>query len=72
MATRPPLRGSVTGFDPDVGLGTLRTDDGTEYAFHLTAIADRTREIDVGATVVFDVVAGPDGTYEAAAIVKIT
>ena len=39
--------------------------------FHLAAIADRTREIEVGAEVVFDVAAGPDGRYEATAIVKL-
>ncbi|MFI5043626.1 MAG: cold-shock protein [Acidimicrobiales bacterium] len=72
MATRPPRRGTVTEFDPDVGLGVIvASGDGPEYHFHLAAIADRTREIEVGAEVVFDVAAGPDGRYEATAIVKL-
>ena len=47
------LRGRVTAFDEAVGLGTVAGDDGREYPFHCTQIADGTRTIAVGAAVVF-------------------
>ena len=62
------MRGTVTAFDDRRGLGTIRGDDGTDYPFHSTRIADGTRTIAVGATVEFEVVPGQLGRWEAAAI----
>jgi CspA family cold shock protein len=62
--------GVVASFDDPRGLGVVRGDDGDEYPFHCTAIADGTRTIDDGARVRFEVVAGHMGRWEAARIVK--
>jgi cold shock CspA family protein len=63
--------GVVASFDDPRGLGLVRSDDdGTEYPFHCTAIADGTRSIDEGARVRFEVVAGHMGRWEAARITK--
>jgi len=48
--------GVVTAFEPDVGLGTVTDDAGTEYPFHCIEIADGSREIAVGTAVGFDVI----------------
>lgn len=61
-------RGSVTQFDPPVGLGTVTGDDGRDYPFHCTQIADGSRAIEEGAVVDFEVVAGHRGRWEAARI----
>lgn len=47
------LTGSVTEFSENRGLGTVTTDDGVAYLFHVIEIADGTRTIDVGQTVTF-------------------
>ena len=60
--------GVVASFDDPRGLGVVRAEDGTEYPFHCTAIADGTRTIDEGAAVDFEVVAGRMGGWEAAKI----
>jgi cold shock CspA family protein len=65
MAVR---RGSVERFDEAVGLGTVRGEDGVAYPFHCTQIADGTRVIDEGVTVVFEAVAGHQGRWEASGI----
>jgi cold shock CspA family protein len=62
--------GVVASFDDPRGLGVVRSDDGTEYPFHCTAIADGTRAIDEGAQVRFEVVAGHMGRWEASRITK--
>jgi len=49
------MRGTVTEFDFDRGLGTITTESGETYPFHCVAIADGTRSIEVGAPVQFDV-----------------
>ena len=64
----PVRRGAVASFDEQVGLGTVRGDDGTEYPFHCTQIADGSRNIPEGATVEFEVVAGHLGCWEASDI----
>jgi cold shock CspA family protein len=63
--------GVVASFDDPRGLGAVRADDGTEYPFHCTAIADGTRAIDEGARVRFEVVAGHMGRWEASHIAKV-
>ncbi len=61
----------MTSFDDDRGLGTIGGDDGRDYPFHCTAIADDSRTIDEGVTVSFDVVAGRLGRWEAWSIAPI-
>lgn len=60
--------GTVTEFDDPKGWGTVTADDGAELFFHCSQIGDGTRTIEVGTAVRFEVVAGPRGRWEAAAI----
>jgi cold shock CspA family protein len=64
-------RGVVVSFDDPRGLGVVRRDDGTEYPFHCTALADGTRTVAVGAVVTFGVVAGRAGRWEASSILVV-
>ena len=47
--------GVVTSFDEHVGLGLITANDGTEYPFHCTQIANGTRTIALGAAVTFTI-----------------
>jgi cold shock CspA family protein len=67
-----PRHGRVTSFDPNRGLGTVEDDEGTAYGFHATAIADGSRRIDPGTTVVFTVSPGHRGLYEARSLVPVS
>jgi cold shock CspA family protein len=58
--------GVVVAFDEHRGCGTVRAADGRELFFHCTAIADGTRQVAVGGEVVFVVVPGHGGQWEAA------
>ena len=58
--------GTVVAFDPRGGYGTVARADGVEHVFHLTAIADGSRSIEVGTTVAYELVAGHLGRWEAA------
>jgi cold shock CspA family protein len=60
--------GAVESFDAAVGLGTVATAEGHRFLFHCTAIADGTRDIQVGAAVAFLVGAGGPGTWEARSV----
>ncbi|MCU1351233.1 MAG: hypothetical protein JWM05_442 [Acidimicrobiales bacterium] len=60
--------GTVAAFDDHAGHGTVRGDDGHEWYFHCTRIADGTRTIAVGTAVVFEVIAGPTRAWEATAL----
>ena len=62
--------GVVASYDSPAGYGVVRADDGAEYPFHCTAIADGSREIDAGTRVTFDVEAGHLGRWHAAGIVS--
>ena len=62
------MTGKVSAFDEHRGLGEITADDATVYPFHCTAIADGTRTIGVGTRVEFEIVPGPLGHWEAAAI----
>jgi CspA family cold shock protein len=62
------MRGRVADFDEQRGWGTVAGDDGDELFFHCTAIADGSRTIATGTTVVYRVVPGHHGRWEAAAI----
>lgn len=59
------LEGTVSSFDEPRGLGTVAGDDGTDYPFHCTAIADGSRTIEPGTRVRFEISAGL-GHWEAA------
>jgi cold shock CspA family protein len=60
-----PHHGRVTSFDRTRGLGTVVDDAGASYGFHAAAIADGSRNVAVGAAVVFTVSPGHGGRYEA-------
>lgn len=60
--------GTVVDFDEHRGYGTVRAADGRELFFHCTAVVDGSRRIPVGAVVVFAVVPGHRGTWEAAGL----
>jgi cold shock CspA family protein len=63
-----PHHGRVTSFDRTRGLGRVRDSDGTDYAFHATAVADGSRSIEVDADVVFTLTPGHRGSFEARAL----
>jgi cold shock CspA family protein len=60
--------GEVVTFDDAAGHGSVRADDGNQYFFHCTAVADGTRTIAVGAKVAFEVVPGRRGQWEASGL----
>ncbi len=60
-----PLTGTIVEFDEHRGLGTVRADEGRELAFHCTSISDGSRHIEADTSVVFTVVAGHHGQWEA-------
>jgi cold shock CspA family protein len=66
-----PHRGRVASFDATRGLGAVADDDGSSYGFHATAIADGSRGIAVGTTVVFTVTPGHRGLYEARSLLPV-
>ena len=49
----------------------MADDDGSSYGFHATAIADGSRRIEVGTTVVFTVTPGHRGLYEARSLLPV-
>jgi cold shock CspA family protein len=66
-----PHHGRVASFDPIRGLGAVEDDDGASYGFHATAIADGSRRIEAGTTVVFTVTPGHRGLYEARSLLPV-
>ena len=59
----------MSAFDGEVGLGEVEEEgSGTTFPFHCTQIAGGSRQIEVGAAVTFDVVAGRLGRWEAGAV----
>ena len=64
-------RGTVTEFDAVRGTGIIEGDDGSRLAFHCTQIADGTRDIPVGAKVIYEVVPGSLGAWEAGTVEPI-
>lgn len=60
--------GLVVDYDEHSGLGWVVDRAGRRLRFHCTEISDGSRVIPVGATVVFSVVPGRLGQWEAAAI----
>ena len=63
------MRGTVTMFDREVGLGEITAVDGGVVPFHCIVIADGSRDIPVGVDVEFDLLPKL-GRYEAAHIVR--
>lgn len=61
------MRGTVTAFDAEVGLGEIAGGDGSVVPFHCVVIADGSRSIAVGTDVEFDLIPKL-GRYEAANI----
>ena len=55
----------MVAFDERRGWGTVLGEDGTELFFHCTAVADGSRTIAVGTTVVYTIKAGHRGRWEA-------
>ncbi|MGZ4737812.1 MAG: hypothetical protein ACXVLM_01015 [Ilumatobacteraceae bacterium] len=64
----PDVRGAVTSFDKDVGLGEITTEDGRIVPFHCVMIADGSRDIPVGVAVEFELLPKL-GRYEATDII---
>ena len=64
------MRGTVSAFDREVGLGEITRDDGLTVPFHCIVIADGSRDIPVGVDVDFDLMCKL-GRYEAAHVVSI-
>ncbi|MGH9243562.1 MAG: cold shock domain-containing protein [Acidimicrobiales bacterium] len=61
--------GVVATFDDPAGYGWLRDEDNDrQWFFHYVAIADGSRTIEVGTRVVFEVVPGLLGRWEAGSI----
>jgi len=60
--------GTVVAYDPDRGLGTVEADEGERFPFHCTVVAVRGEDPRVGARVVFRVVPGRLGRWEAGAV----
>ena len=58
-------RGQVSGYAPEVGLGTVSVVGGERYRFHCTAIADGSRNIAVGTPVMVDIGPAGPGSWEA-------
>lgn len=57
--------GVVDTFDDHAGWGTIRDDDGAEWFFHCTKIADGTRTITIGTRVNYEIAPIGLGTWEA-------
>ena len=55
-------------FDEDKGFGIITTEDGRELFFHCTQVADGSRTIAAGTAVIFEVVPGHLGRWEAAGV----
>jgi cold shock CspA family protein len=64
--------GRVSSFDARRGWGTVTDADGTEFEFHATAIVDGSRRIDPETSVVFEVVPGHRGRYEARGLTALS
>ena len=63
--------GIVRSFDAARGVGVVTVDDeGIDYPFHCTAIADGTRTIEPGTRVRFEITAGL-GHWEAATLERV-
>jgi cold shock CspA family protein len=62
------FEGVVVAFDKGVGLGEIETAGGRKYLFHCTQITGGSRTIDAGTRVLFAVLAGRGGRWEAGSV----
>jgi cold shock CspA family protein len=62
--------GVVAEFDAEKGLGTIATEDGATYPFHVIEIVDGSRTIDVGQRVRFQPLP-KFGVYQAGQVHKV-
>lgn len=60
--------GIVCGYDEEVGLGEIASDEGRSYPFHATAIVGGAPAIAAGTPVHFVLVFAPRGRIEAAEV----
>ena len=63
------LRGRVVAFDAEAGHGEVEAEDGRRLFFHCTAVADGSRHVPLGASVVFGLAPGHRGRWEATSVV---
>lgn len=68
MTSGEALPATVTTFDDRRGIGTVTTEDGRELAFHCTAVADGSRTVEQGASVVVEIGPGLPGRWEAVTV----
>ncbi|HNJ97689.1 MAG TPA: cold shock domain-containing protein [Ilumatobacteraceae bacterium] len=61
--------GTVVSFDDGMGLGEVKSADGTRLQFHCIELSDGTRSIEVGVNVRFRVISKL-GRYEAADVTR--
>ncbi len=71
MSLTKPSKGVVVAFEEERGLGTLRGEDGSEVPFHCVAVADGSRRVEVGRSVVYLVGPGHRGVLEATVVVAL-
>lgn len=64
------VKGRVTSFDRESGLGEVSADGTGTFPFHCTEITDGTREIAVGTEVDFCPAPGHLGRWEARAVAQ--
>lgn len=60
-----PQAGRVARFDGATGWGVIAAENGIDYPFHCTAIADGTRTIEADIPVSFSLTPGHRGVWEA-------
>lgn len=65
MAPFARSTGTVLTFDDHGGYGTVRDENGNDWFFHCTAIADGTRTTAAGTEVTFSLLPGRLGRWEA-------
>ncbi len=71
MATDRVHHGVVVSFDDHAGLGEIASGPDVTHPFHCTALADGTRTIEVRTEVMFRVVAGRAGRWEATQVTRV-
>ncbi len=60
----------MISFEPERGVGTVAEEDGATFFFHCTALADGSRQVEVGRRVLFVVRPGHLGRLEAREVEK--
>lgn len=65
------LAGIVSSYDSAAGLGEVESSSGVSYVFQCTQIANGSREVPVGAKVIFDMIVAGPGSWEAGNLVVL-